>query len=90
MKANKLIKEFGIGKAYEVVAFFDMCGSLTCDCDFTIEDIKQLIESHELVESYGGLYMAKADVIDLDGWEKTSPHWLKIKQAISDVESCNV
>ena len=32
--------------------------------------------------------MARADVMDLDGFEKTAPYWVKIKQAINDVESC--
>lgn len=52
------------------------------------DEVKNLIASWELVEKCGGLHMAKADAMDLDGWEKTSPYWMKIKQAIADVESC--
>ena len=55
---------------------------------FKTSVIKRLVESHNLVGRFGGLHMAKADVMDLDGWEKTSPYWMEIQQAIADVESC--
>ena len=88
MQANEFIKKFGWGKTTESIEFYNRCGSFTCDCDFTYDDLKRLVESHNLVGRFGGLHMAKADVMDLDGWEKTSPYWMKIQQAIADVESC--
>ena len=100
MKANKFVKEFGWGCAYDlwqgVFPLYEnnMCILNGCVCTlnsdflFNLLDLKNLISSWELVQEYGGLHMAKADVMDLDGWEKTSPYWVKIKQAIKDVESC--
>lgn len=51
-----------------------------------ITDLKRLVESHELVESYGGLEKAKigcypAKFLCLKNYRE-------LKQAISDVESC--
>lgn len=60
----------------------DDCGTLS------LYDLKRLVESHGVIEACGGIHMARADAMDLDGFEKTSPYWVKIKQAILDVESC--
>lgn len=54
----------------------------------SLVDLKRLVESWELISAFGGIHMARADVMDLDGFEKTSPYWVKIKKAILDVESC--
>lgn len=32
------------------------------------------------MQRFGGIHMAKADSSDLDGFEKTSPYWVKVKQ----------
>ena len=54
---------------------------------FAVAEVKRLVESHEYIESYGGLIESKRTlemrhgVINLDGWDK-------LKQAIADVESC--
>ena len=101
MRANEFVKEFGMVKSRDVVknAPKDDCsysieiGTYLDRYAFSkyevyIDDLKRLVESHNLVGRFGGLYMVKADVMDLDGWEKTSPYWMKIQQAIADVESC--
>ena len=54
---------------------------------FEVIEVERLVESHEYIESYGGLIESKRTLemrhsaINLDGWDK-------LKQAIADVESC--
>ena len=52
---------------------------------FSYEEVKRLVESHELVESYGGLNGAKVKLNSLHDESTFKP---KLKQAIADVESC--
>ncbi|WP_180082579.1 hypothetical protein [Acinetobacter sp. YH12123] len=51
-------------------------------------DLKRLVESWELVESYGGIQKIREDTVDLEEWEENSELWKMVKQAIQDVESC--
>lgn len=54
----------------------------TENCPFvSLNDLKRLVESHELVASWGGLADAKVAV-------KVSRHKKYLKRAIADVESC--
>lgn len=54
----------------------------TENCPFvSLNDLKRLVESHELVEKLGGLDEAKIYVPD--GYKSE-----RLKQAIADVESC--
>ena len=64
MKVNQLIKNFGLGKAYELIEFFNKCGSLTSDCDFTIDELRYVVKNHELIESLNGLDEAKSILKD--------------------------
>ena len=84
MRANEFVKKFGWGEA---TAF------LSLDSDVEIvytesffDDLKRLVESHKLVESYGGLDAAEKHV------ERTafklSFQIIALKKAIADVESC--
>jgi hypothetical protein len=61
------------------------------DYMFSTSEIKRLVESHDLVESYGGIDEAK-DFISPYGAEQLNKKiyspMLRIKQAIADVESC--
>lgn len=61
------------------------------ESDVCIHDLKRLVESHELVESYGGLDKAKKKL----STEQSEPYYNysqqlvdSLKQAIADVESC--
>ena len=88
MEASEFVKKFGWGKTIELIEFYNRCGSLTCDCDFTYDDLKRLAESHELVESYGGLFEAKI-YADSEYRSLSAPQITKrLKQAIADVEGC--
>ena len=53
-----------------------------------IEELKRLVESVDLVKSYGGIINAKHDVkyLDLD-WDYDTPRVTRLKQAIADYES---
>ncbi|ENX07681.1 hypothetical protein [Acinetobacter variabilis] len=103
MKANEFVKKHGIPLAemiindspswaksyflgveeYEGSDFsqsYEDCISLNC--------LKRLVESHELVESYGGLDGAKR-FIERDQEAEIDDYVTeKIKKAIADVESC--
>lgn len=86
MKANEFVKKFGWGKSIELIEFYNRCGSLTCDCDFTYDELKRLVESHELIksiESIGGLDFA---IKFIKSTGSTANGFLE--QAIADVESC--
>ena len=52
-----------------------------------IDDIERLVDSLDLVKSYGGIINAKHDVkyLDLD-WDYDTPRITRLKQAIADYE----
>ncbi|TQR66828.1 hypothetical protein [Acinetobacter sp. RF14B] len=79
MKANEFVKKFGWFATTRLVNGIDT----TNDPHFSIllNDLKRLVESHELVERLGGLKKAKEYVPDNYKSEQ-------LKQAIADVESC--
>ena len=70
LKASKELVEMGFG----------FC-SLEDGLSFHTDQLKQLVKSHELVASWGGLPDAKVAV-------KVSRHKKYLKRAIADVESC--
>lgn len=83
MKANEFVKKFGIGRTKYWIKEFTVINKLPdelINLDF-LNELKQLVESWELVESYGGLDEAKHEV-------SKRPSQLLLKQAIADVESC--
>ncbi len=53
-----------------------------------LDDLKRLVESVDLVKSYGGIINAKHDVkyLDLD-WDYDTQRVTRLKQAIADYES---
>ena len=96
MKANEFVKKFGWGEVIKFVGWYGGDTSFKFlkvkeqtisvhsgdqPYDFHIDDLKRLVESHELVESWGGLADAKVAV-------KVSRHKKYLKKAIADVESC--
>ena len=71
VKANEFVKKFGIEKAKQAVGFgnkYAENGVLRLETfdgdeiDVVIDDLKRLVESHELVEECGGLDKAKERV----------------------------
>lgn len=81
MKANEYVKQNGWTMARKAVT------ECTYGYGIDLDELKRLVESHEYIESYGGLIESKRTLemrhsaINLDGWDK-------LKQAIADVESC--
>lgn len=91
MKANDFIKKFGLDLAkLDVRAFesgFIKREDIVEHYGFDIlDDLKRLVESHELVEFYGGLDKAKTRCYPAKHVTMESYH--NLKQAIADVESC--
>ncbi|KXO82675.1 hypothetical protein AYL20_01375 [Acinetobacter venetianus] len=56
--------------------------------DLNLDDLKRLVESVDLVKSYGGIINAKHDIrlLDLD-WDYDTPRVTRLKQAIADYEA---
>jgi len=87
MKANEFVKRFGTGEAKRLLKDSRGCSSVSLyggEYKFDTDDLKRLVESHELMESKGGLDAAKNIV--------KSQHNLytdmRLVQAIADVEAC--
>ena len=76
MKANEFVKKFGWEYAKHIL---NEDSVILVDLDYT--HLKHLIESHELVENWGGLDDAKF-ALQLVRYPD------RLKQAIADVESC--
>ena len=83
MKANEFIKSHGLDYAKGII--------IACESGFLPKNqnydyLKILVESHELVESYGGLSQSRRWI------ERTvfklSDSMIALKKAIADVESC--
>lgn len=89
MKANEFVKKFGWDKVKSIVLDFNYNSSnkfivnLNNNSAISIYDLKRLVESHELVESHGGLPQARkaAHVNCFD-------YPMRLLQAIVDMESC--
>ena len=81
MKANEFLRDNGIVKCSRIVEGLSEQG---VDSDFT-KDLKRLVESHELIEQYNGLFEAK-ELIRVSPKLTSELRWLAA--AIADVESC--
>lgn len=104
MDAIQFIKKNGVEKAREVVSKHAECYMpevfkywseqlqdyvlATKHASFLVSDLKRLVESVDLVKSYGGIINAKHDVkyLDLD-WGYDTPRVTRLKQAIADYEA---
>ena len=101
MKENEFVKKFGWGEAKALIAkheksfmprVFDMWSDELQDfvlaekyASFDMDDLKRLVESHELVKGHGSLERAKMYAESV----YTAPEVIeRMKQAIADVESC--
>ena len=79
--AVKYFQKNGLQKSKELVGMgFGFC-SIEDGLSFHTEQLKQIVESHELVENWGGLDDAKF-ALQLVRYPD------RLKQAIADVESC--
>ena len=87
MKAIEFVKQYGINEAKRIIPICEKQGARLTVSGYRVnlEDLKRLVESHELVADYYGLTRAKEHAES----NYTAPE-LKdaLKQAIADVESC--
>ncbi len=90
MKANEFVKKFGWEEA-KIICNGVFTGVVCYKwVELNIDDLKRLVESHELVEKHGGLLNVKNSFQmerDCGGVDMT-PFGKKLYQAILDVESC--
>ena len=84
MKAKEFLRDNGIVTCSRILEDLNEQG---VDSDFT-KDLKRLIESHELVESYGGLESAKKFVGSEYRKLSQPKTYNRLCEAILDVESC--
>ena len=86
MKANEFVKKFGLDYAVELLNdnawSLKQCMAVSLLGD-SGDELKRLVESHELVESFGGLDLARK-VAHKNCFEFNAP----LLKAIADVESC--
>lgn len=78
MKANEFVKKYGLEYAKHIL---NEDSVILVDLDYT--HIKRLVESHELVESYGGISFARKEA-HKNCFKFNAP----LLKAIYDVESC--
>lgn len=82
VKANEFVKAMGLNA---VKQFLENDNIRTKEMS---DDLKRIVESHELVQCYGGYDLAK-NVMQITPLRKSSYDLIeKLKQAIADVESC--
>lgn len=79
VKANEFFKKVGIDAVRSYLAAYE---------DDLTNDLKRLVESHELVEWHGGLKYAKSYFERNSKEYPNAKGWDKLAEAISDVESC--
>ena len=67
--------------------FVDEIKSNHGDYVFTYEDVKRLVESHEIIQK-------DFESVEVAGYEHmisgyySDPYWIRVKQAINDVRRC--
>ena len=81
MKANEYVKQNGWAMARKAVA------ECTYGYGIDLTELKRLVESRELVEKdFDSVEIAEYEYM-ISGCY-SDPYWIRIKQAIADVESC--
>lgn len=86
--AVKYFQKNGLQRSKELVEMgFGFC-SLEDDLSFHTEQLKQIVESHELVEKLGGLESAKKELQRQSILRWINPETERLRVAIADVESC--
>ena len=90
MKANEFVRKFGLDAAKHKADELKIIESMGDKLSFEDENLKRLVESHDLVGSKGGLAKCKEILAEnnftwvLGGRVCSNP----LEKAIADVESC--
>ncbi len=78
MKANEFFKKVGIDAVRSYLAAYE---------DDLTNDLKRLVESHAMIEKdFESVEIAEYEYMVSGCYSE--PYWIRIKQAIADVESC--
>ena len=86
--AVKYFQKNGLQSSKELVEMgFGFC-SLEDGLSFHTDQLKQLVKSHELVASWGGLADAKKELQRQSILRWINPETERLRVAIADVESC--
>lgn len=101
MKANEFVEKFGLDKTKCVINDFENGKYKDCCLDtglinnlekswwdICVYDLKRLVESHELVESKGGIELSKKEVRQRSIVRWVDPEVERLREAIADVEAC--
>ena len=94
MKANKeyggavlFVKKYGIDDAKQLVSMGDGVCEIDDGISFHTRYLKRLVESHELIKKdFESVEMAEYEYMVSASYNE--PYWVRVKQAIADVESC--
>lgn len=88
MKANEFVKLVGLAESKRIVRDNEIKGLYRHlnVCHVDVDDLKVLLESYELVKHIGGLEKSKFEYESLLKFRNFD--YERLKQAISDVESC--
>lgn len=84
MKANEFFKKHGWNDTKVMIESPFGLG----EYEYLWDDLKRLVESHELVEKLGGLESAKKELQRQSILRWISPETERLRVAIADVESC--
>lgn len=84
MKANEFVKKHGWNDTKVMIESPFGLG----EYEYLWDDLKHLVESHELVEWHGGLKYAKSYFERNSKEYPNAKGWDKLAEAIADVESC--
>ena len=88
MKANEFVKKFGWREAQKCLPYCSKRGDFIYykNIEVNFNELKRIVESHELVEGYGGLLRAKSHYEKYKAMGSESN--IILFSAIADVESC--
>lgn len=83
MKATEFVKRRGVSDARRILKDSEGCASVKLygKYEFSTDDLKRLVESHELVERTGGLRECRLMSYRMNVGDR-------LAQAIADVEAC--
>ena len=88
MKANEFVKKFGLDAAKHKADELKIIESMGDKLSFEDENLKRIVESHELVESKGGIELSKKEVRQRSIVRWVDPEVERLREAIADVEAC--
>lgn len=85
MNAFEFVKENGIERAKREVELIGTIAVITCD-EVWLAELKCIVESFEIIKrDFGCIELAEYEYAVSDSYD--DPYWIRVKQAIADVEA---